>query len=123
MTQLVGGAPRSATVTHVRTGRCRVATVYERIGEPPVGASVQVIVADPPSADAVIESGMPGTLAGMTGSEGSELGEAPRRFTARTVKAYDVPFVRPMTVQASSVAGEVTTTEQDRRGMSVVVTT
>jgi hypothetical protein len=76
--------------------------VYEVIDEPPSdagGAKVTVACALP--AVAVPMTGAPGTPGGATGVtlfDAAEGGPAPNAFVAVTVKVYEVPFARPVTV-------------------------
>ena len=42
--------------------------------------------------------GAAGTAAGVTAEEAAELAEVPAEFVAETLKTYDVPLVRPVTV-------------------------
>ena len=50
-------------------------------------------------------AGAAGTPAGVTGPEGVEAGDVPLALDATTTKEYEVPFLRPVTVQ--EVAPEV----------------
>ena len=43
--------------------------------------------------------GAPGTVAGTTAAEALEADPVPAAFVAVTVNVYEVPFVRPVTVQ------------------------
>jgi hypothetical protein len=52
-----------------------------------------------PNDVAVTEVGAPGVVAGMTVADGLEAAVVPSPLVALTVKVYDVPFVRPETVQ------------------------
>jgi len=77
-------------------------TVYPVIAEPPllVGA-VNVIEAWAFPAVAVPIVGAPGTVVGgvgVTEFEGELAGLLPIAFVAITVKAYEVPLVKPVTV-------------------------
>jgi hypothetical protein len=93
------------------------------IGEPPLAAGDQVMVAKDPLADPEILSGADGTVAGVTGDDATEAGEFPMAFSARTTNVYDVPLVSPMIVQLSLEAfGSLTRTVQVRAGSSTVVT-
>lgn len=51
--------------------------------------------------------GAPGTVAGITGADGTEEGPVPAAFAAVTENVYEVPFVRPVTVQPLVVAEHV----------------
>jgi hypothetical protein len=43
--------------------------------------------------------GAPGTVAGTAAAEAAEAAPVPAEFVAVTVNVYEVPFVRPETVQ------------------------
>ena len=45
------------------------------------------------------EVGAPGTVDGVTTADADEAAPVPDTFVAVTVNVYDVPFVRPVTVQ------------------------
>ena len=47
---------------------------------------------------AVVPVGAPGTFAGVTTFDASEVAEAPPALEAVTLKEYGVPVVRPITV-------------------------
>ncbi len=82
-------------------------TVYMVIAVPPFDAgSVQLTVAFggltkamPPTLVAVPMVGVPGTVAGTAAGEAADAGPMPEPLVAVTVKVYDVPLVRPDTVQ------------------------
>ena len=59
----------------------------------------QEMVADALPSTPVTEVGAEGAAAGVTGVEGLDAEEVPATFVAVTVKAYAVPFVRPVTAQ------------------------
>jgi hypothetical protein len=100
-----------------------VETRYEVIGEPPLLAGAQEMVADEPLATPEILSGADGTVTGVTGDDATEAGEFPMAFSARTTNVYDVPLVSPLIVQLSVEAfGSVTRTVQVRAGSSTGVT-
>ena len=61
--------------------------------------AVHVTLADAGPNVAVTPVGGPGRAAGMTGEEAADAGPVPTSLVAVTVKAYEVPFVRPETVQ------------------------
>jgi hypothetical protein len=42
--------------------------------------------------------GAPGIAPGITAAEASDIAEVPDTFVAVTLKVYEVPFVRPVTV-------------------------
>jgi len=77
-------------------------TAYPTIAEPfvLVGAVHETTLWRSAFDVAVTPVGAPGLPAGMVAGEASDNGESPRRFVAFTLKAYEVPFVRPLTVQA-----------------------
>ena len=52
--------------------------------------------------------GTPGTAAGVAGAEAAEVVDVPAGLVAFTVKVYDVPLVRPVTVQLVVTEGHVT---------------
>jgi hypothetical protein len=58
------------------------------------------------AAVALTEVGAPGTAEGITADVAEDAAEVPRAFVAVTVNVYEVPLVRPVTVQntAPSVA-------------------
>ena len=87
-------------MAHVRPSGTEV-TVYPVIGSPPVDAgAIHETRALALPRVATTEVGLPGTVAGVTGAEGSEAGPVPSAFVARTVNVYGVPFARPGTVAA-----------------------
>jgi hypothetical protein len=56
---------------------------------------------------AITEVGAPGGAAGTTAPEAVEATDVPSAFVAVTVNVYDVPLVRPATVQEVDEADEV----------------
>ena len=70
------------------------------IARPPFEAGAdQLTTADPSAGVATTPVGAPGTVAGMTAADGAEAGPVPTEFVAVTLNVYDVPLVRPLTVQ------------------------
>ena len=70
------------------------------IARPPFEAGAdQLTRADPSAGVATAPVGAPGTVAGITGAEAAEAGPVPTTFAAVTLNVYDVPLVRPLTVQ------------------------
>ena len=71
------------------------------IAEPPVEDGAVHDTTDCAFAFAVAETevGAPGTVAGTTALEGTEATPVPAAFVAVTVNVYEVPLVRPVTVQ------------------------
>jgi hypothetical protein len=70
------------------------------IAEPPsLAGAVNATVACALPAVAVPMVGAPGTPWGVTLFEGAEAAPVPTELVALTVNVYDVPFVRPVTVQ------------------------
>ena len=53
----------------------------------------------PDTLAAVPMVGAPGTVAGTTAAEAADAGPVPAALVAVTVKVYEVPLVRPETVQ------------------------
>jgi hypothetical protein len=79
-----------------------------------LAGSVQVTVASgvepkavPPTAVAVPMVGAPGTFAGVAAADGAESGLLPTPLVANTVNVYEVPLVRPATVQLSVLVLQV----------------
>ena len=75
-------------------------TVYPVIAEPPVddGADQDTTTCVfPNTPDTPV--GAPGTVAGTTAEDALEAVPVPAAFVAVTVNVYEVPFVRPVTVQ------------------------
>jgi hypothetical protein len=60
--------------------------------------AAQLTVACPLPAVAVTLVGAPGGAAGVTLVDGSDVGPGPLALVAITVKVYDVPLVRPVTI-------------------------
>ena len=75
--------------------------VYEVTGDPFGAAAVQTSATLPFPAVALERVGAPGPPAGVADSA-FEAGPVPRAFVAVTVKVYEVPFARPLTVQPSA---------------------
>jgi hypothetical protein len=75
------------------------------ITEPPLKAgAVQETVTCALPATPLTEVGASGAVASVTEAEASEAALVPALFVAVTVKVYDVPFVRPVTVQLKGPA-------------------
>ena len=68
------------------------------------------MVADCRPGLAVTPVGLPGTVAGTTGFDGSEACPVPTALLAETVKVYDVPFVSPCTTLEVALADAAVTT-------------
>jgi hypothetical protein len=69
------------------------------IAEPPFETgAVNETVASVLPATADGEVGAPGTVRGVTAEEAEEAAPSPAALVATTVKVYDVPLVRPVTV-------------------------
>jgi hypothetical protein len=66
---------------------------------PSEAGAVQDTTAEALPARAEAPVGPPGTVAGVTAVEGSDAAPVPTALVAVTVKVYDVPLVRPLTVQ------------------------
>ena len=93
------------------------------MGEPPLLAGAQVIVAESPSLVPEMLIGADGTVTGVTGADAVEAGEDPTALIARTTNVYGVPLSRPTMVQVSLDAfGSFTRTVQVRAGNSTAVT-
>ena len=67
----------------------------------------QVRKALPEPTVAIKAVGAPGAATGIAGFEGAEATEEPAPFTAATVKIYETPLVRPVTVQVSAPRADV----------------
>ena len=77
------------------------------IAEPPFPAgALNVTVACAFPAIAMPMTGAPGTVAGVTALEAEDAGPLPTALVAITVKVYDVPLVRPVTVMGEDALGE-----------------
>jgi len=76
-------------------------TVYPVIAEPPDEAGALQDTTDWAFAFAVADTevGAPGAVAGTTAPEAVDGDPGPAAFVAVTVNVYEVPFVRPVTVQ------------------------
>jgi hypothetical protein len=86
-------------VVHVNPSGVEV-TWYELIGEPLLefGTVHETATSWLPRKPTTL-FGTVGTPAGVTASEGDDATELPTPFAATTRKVYEVPFVRPVTVQ------------------------
>ena len=84
------------------------ATAYELTAAPPslVGA-LQDTMSDPGPYAALTLSGTLGVVAGVTGPLDAEADPVPAAFVATTLKVYEIPFVRPVTVHEYPVALQV----------------
>ena len=89
----------SADVVHVKPPGDDVA-VYDETGEPFPFAADHASVALPLPATALVRVGAVGTAAGVAESA-FDAAPVPIAFVAVTVKVKVVPFVKPVTVQAS----------------------
>ncbi|MGB7962835.1 MAG: hypothetical protein WCF12_07750 [Propionicimonas sp.] len=75
-------------------------TVYAVITDPPFLAGATHLTAEEAfDALALTPVGAPGTVRGVTRTDGSDCAERPAAFRASTVNVYAVPFARPVTVQ------------------------
>jgi hypothetical protein len=76
-------------------------TVYPMIGEPPfeLGAVHETTAEASPTEEITTLIGASGTVNGVTAADAVDAEPAPDAFVALTVKVYEVPFVRPVTVQ------------------------
>ena len=87
------------TVVHANEPGVDV-TVYVLIAAPPLDGAVHDttdwVLAAPVALTAV---GAPGTVDGTTAAEAVEAAPKPDTFAAVTLNVYEVPFVRPVTVQ------------------------
>ena len=98
-----------------------VVTVYFVITLPPFEGAVQLTTAEALPAVAVTLVGAPGAMAGVTALEGALATLVPIAFVAVTVKVYDVPLVRPVTVPVVAVAPVTTTGLSPPAGLAVIV--
>lgn len=74
-------------------------TVYKVIALPPLLAgATNATLAEVFPAAATTAVGASGTVTGVTAVEAVEAAELPTAFVATTVKVYDIPFVKPVTV-------------------------
>ena len=90
-------SPDEPTTVHVREPGVEV-TRYE-VGVPPEPAAT-VTTADASLISAVGAGGVPGTAGcGVTESDAAEAAEVPPPFVAVALNVYDVPLVKPVTVQ------------------------
>jgi hypothetical protein len=85
-------------------------TVYEVISAPPSeNGSDHDTVTEPLVTDSISTSdGAEGTVDGTIAADTSEAAPSPDAFTAATVKLYEVPFVRPTTVQGDTALSHTT---------------
>ena len=67
-----------------------------------VGA-VHDIVSFASPGEAVTDVGAPGTVAGITAEDADDAALVPTEFVAVTVNVYEVPLVKPDTVQAAVI--------------------
>ena len=79
-------------------------TVYSVIAAPPLLAGAVHETTDWRLAApvALTDVGAPGTVEGTTAADAAEAEPVPRAFVAVTVNVYEMPFVRPFTVQNSA---------------------
>ena len=82
-------------------------TVYPVTGDPPKPEAVHETVAEVVAAAAMTFVGASGALSGMTPAESADLRLLPLMLAAVTVKVYEVPLVRPVTVQESAAVAHV----------------
>lgn len=74
-------------------------TVYKVIALPPLLAgATNATLAEVLPAAATTAVGASGTVTGVTAVEAVEATELPTAFVANTVKVYDIPFIKPVTV-------------------------
>ena len=82
-------------------------TVYCIIAAPPLPAgAVQATEACALPGVAETPVGAPGTVRGVTGTDGAEGSLVPAAFVATALNVYGCPFVRSVTVQVSVAAGD-----------------
>ncbi len=75
-------------------------TRYEVIAAPPFDGAVHDTTDDPFAAPVALTAvGAPGTVDGVTAADADEAEPVPDTFVAVTLNVYEVPFVRPVTVQ------------------------
>ena len=109
-------SPDEPTTVHVREPGVEV-TRYE-VGVPPEPAAT-VTTADASLISAVGAGGVPGTAGcGVTESDAAEAAEVPPPFVAVALNVYDVPFVKPDTVQ---LPDEPVTVQVAEPGVEVIV--
>jgi hypothetical protein len=77
------------------------------IAEPLSDGAVKLTLASAFPAVANRFEGASGVDAGVTGLDADDGAESPRLFVATTVKVYEEPFVRPVTVIGDSEADAV----------------
>ena len=78
---------------------------YPEIAEPPLedGAAQETLTCALPETPET-PVGAPGTAAGITAAEATEATLLPTEFVAMTMKVYEVPLVRPVTVHVNAPA-------------------
>ena len=90
-------SPDEPVTVHVREPGVEV--IRYDVGVPPEPAAT-VTTADASLISAVGARGVPGTAGcGVTGSDAEEAADVPPPFVAVALNVYDVPFVKPVTVQ------------------------
>ena len=90
-------SPDEPVTVHVREPGVEV--IRYDVGVPP-GPAATVTTADASLISALGAGGVPGTAGcGVTGSEAEEAADVPPPFVAVALNVYDVPFVKPVTVQ------------------------
>jgi len=109
-------------VPFVRPDTVQVVVAVEHVNEPGVEVTVYELIEAPPlltgavqdTTDWVLvfevpdtEVGAPGTVEGTTATEAVEAAPVPLAFVAVTVNVYEVPFVRPATVQLVELVVQV----------------
>ena len=108
--------PEAPVTVHVRFPGLDV-TAYDA-GVPPVPAAT-VTTADATPATAVGAGGAPGTAGcGVTAFDAADAAEVPPPFVAVALNVYDVPFVKPDTVQ---LPDEPVTVQVAEPGVEVIV--
>ena len=91
-------SPDEPVTVHVKEPGVEV-TRYD-VGVPP-GPAATVTTADETPASAVGAGGVPGIAGcGVTGSDAEDAADVPPPFVAVALNVYDVPFVKPVTVQS-----------------------
>jgi hypothetical protein len=79
--------------------------VYDVMANPPsLEGAVQLTAADPLPVTAVTPVGAPGTVAGIATFEIPGVADEPRLLLATTLKVYEVPLVRPVTVHSNALS-------------------
>jgi len=77
------------------------------IGEPRGFGTDHETVAEPPAAPTETDETASGKPAGTTAADNADESEEPEAFEAFTLKRYDVPFTKPVTVHDVSVVEQV----------------